>query len=90
MAKAISQHEMIAPGDRVLVAVSGGKDSLALCDLLIDLGCDVEAMTIGLGIGDYSEASTAAAAAYAESRGVPLRHIDLRDEYGYDIHPPRR
>jgi tRNA-5-methyluridine54 2-sulfurtransferase len=42
-------------------------------------------MTIGLGIGDYSEASTAAAVAYAEARGLPLRRIDLRDDYGYDI-----
>ena len=28
------------PTDRVLVAVSGGKDSLALWDVLIDLGYD--------------------------------------------------
>jgi uncharacterized protein (TIGR00269 family) len=85
VAKAISQHDMIEPGQRVLVAVSGGKDSLALWDLLIELGYDVEGMTIGLGIGDYSDASTAASVAFAEQRGLPLRRIDLRDEYGYDI-----
>ena len=83
--KAISRHEMIAPGERVLVAVSGGKDSLALWDLLVDLGYAVEGMTIGLGIGEYSDASTAAAVAFAEERGLALRRIDLRDEYGYDI-----
>ena len=76
---------MIAPGERVLVAVSGGKDSLALWDLLVALGYDVEGMTIGLGIGDYSESSTAAAVAFAEQRCLPLRRIDLRGEYGYDI-----
>jgi tRNA-5-methyluridine54 2-sulfurtransferase len=83
--KAIRHHRMIAPGDRVLVAVSGGKDSLALWDLLLALGYDVEGMTIGLGIGDYSEASTAASVEFAESRGLALRQIDLRDEYDYDI-----
>ena len=83
--RAIDDHDMIQPGDRVLVAVSGGKDSLALWDLLVALGYEAEGMTIGLGIGDYSEASTAAAVAYAESRGLPLRRIHLRADYGYDI-----
>ena len=36
--RVIAEHGMIAPGERVLVAVSGGKDSLALWDLLLDLG----------------------------------------------------
>ena len=33
--RAISSHRMIAPDDRILVAVSGGKDSLALWDVLL-------------------------------------------------------
>jgi uncharacterized protein (TIGR00269 family) len=85
VAKAIDQHDMIEPGQRVLVAVSGGKDSLALCDVLVDLGYEVEAMTIGLGIGDYSAASTTAAVAFADQRGLPLHVVDLRATYGYDI-----
>src|SRR5881409_1553432 len=36
--RAIAAQRMLAPGERVLVAVSGGKDSLALWDLLADLG----------------------------------------------------
>jgi tRNA-5-methyluridine54 2-sulfurtransferase len=85
VAKAIDRHEMIGPGDRVLVAVSGGKDSLALWDLLLELGYEAEGMTIGLGIGDYSDASTAAAVAFAEARALALHRIDLRGDYGYDI-----
>ena len=84
-ARAIDEHHMLEPGERVLVAVSGGKDSLALWDLLLELGYDAEGMTIGLGIGDYSSASTEAAAAFAKRRGLPLRRIDLRADYGYDI-----
>jgi uncharacterized protein (TIGR00269 family) len=42
-------------------------------------------MTIGLGIGDYSAASTEAAVAFADQRGLTLHRVDLRDDYDYDI-----
>ena len=57
VAKAIADHAMLAPGDRVLVAVSGGKDSLAVWDILVDLGYRADGVYIGLGIGDYSDES---------------------------------
>jgi uncharacterized protein (TIGR00269 family) len=85
VAKAIHDHEMLRPGEKVLVAVSGGKDSLALWDILVALGHEVEGMTIGLGIGDYSADSTATSVAFAEARGWPLQVVDLRGEYGYDV-----
>jgi len=37
MAKAITEFDMIAEGDRILCAVSGGKDSYAMHALLVDL-----------------------------------------------------
>jgi tRNA-5-methyluridine54 2-sulfurtransferase len=49
--KAIAKHHMLVPTDRVLVAVSGGKDSLALWDLLLDLGVQADGLYLGLGIG---------------------------------------
>jgi uncharacterized protein (TIGR00269 family) len=84
-AKAIHDHAMLAPGDRVLVAVSGGKDSLALWDLLMALGYQADGLYLGLGIGDYSDASGEHARRFASERGWHLREIDLRAEYGYDI-----
>jgi len=54
VAKAIDKHDMLTPGDRVLVAASGGKDSLALWDILVKLGYEVDGLYVGLGIGDYS------------------------------------
>ena len=84
-AKAIKQFSMIEPDDRVLVAVSGGKDSLALWDLLLDLGYRADGLYVGLGIDEYSEESGHHARAFANRRGVELIEIDLRSEYGYDI-----
>lgn len=84
-AKAIRQFDMLDPDDRVLVAVSGGKDSLALWDLLLELGYRADGLYVGLGIGDYSDESGRHARAFAAERGVELVEVDLRDEYGYDI-----
>jgi tRNA-5-methyluridine54 2-sulfurtransferase len=83
--RAIDDHEMIRCGDRVLVAVSGGKDSLALWDLLVDLGHDADGLYLGLGIGEYSEASGHAARAFADDRGCKLHEVDLAADFGYDI-----
>ena len=83
--KAIDEFEMLRPGERVLVAVSGGKDSLALWDILRQLGWDADGFCITLGIGEYSERSTAATRAFAEARGWPLEVMELREEHGFDI-----
>ena len=84
-AKAIHDFDMIQPGERVLVAVSGGKDSLAVWDILLDLGYDADGLYLGLGIGDYSDESGRYARAYAARRGRTLIEVDLPRDYGYDI-----
>src|SRR4029453_721422 len=83
--KAIADHDMLAPDDRVLVAVSGGKDSLAVWDILLELGYQADGLYLGLGIGEYSVESGIYARDFAAARGLSLRMIDLRSEYGYDI-----
>jgi uncharacterized protein (TIGR00269 family) len=85
VSKAIDEFEMIGSGERVLVAVSGGKDSLACWDILRELGYDADGFVIGLGIGDYSSESTQFARDFAADRGWPLVECDLRNEYGFDV-----
>lgn len=85
VAKAVEEHRMIGPGERVLVAVSGGKDSLALWDILLELGHQVDGLYLGLGIGDYSEASARHARAFAARLGARLVEIDLPADLGFDI-----
>ena len=56
----IEKYKMFTPDERILVAVSGGKDSLSLWDVLLRLGYHADGMYIGLGIDggvDYSNQS---------------------------------
>jgi len=48
--KTIHTYKMFTPADRVLVAVSGGKDSLGLWDILLALGYRADGLYLGLGI----------------------------------------
>ena len=83
--EAIDRHRMVSYNDRILVAVSGGKDSLALWDLLLDMGYRADGLYLGLGIGEYSDHSGRLVAEYAATRDAALHTVDLADEYGYDI-----
>ena len=85
--RTIEELEMIDrhKTERVLVAVSGGKDSLGLWDILLDLGYHADGLYLGLGIGEYSNESHAAAAAYAARRAATLHVVDLPSDVGFDI-----
>ena len=63
MRRCIEDYNMISPGDRIAVGVSGGKDSLVLLKLLAGLreymNFEVEAITIDMGLRmDYSGIET--------------------------------
>ena len=71
--KAIRSQEMFVKTDRLLVAVSGGKDSLALWDILLKLGYKTDALYVNLGIEGYSESSQEKVAHFSEDRGRRIR-----------------
>jgi tRNA(Ile)-lysidine synthase TilS/MesJ len=76
----IRKQRLLAHDDRVLVCISGGKDSLVLWDELIEMGYDTEGLYIGLGIPGYSDRSKEKVVAFAESRGKKAIVVDLREE----------
>ncbi len=82
---AIDHYRMLSYDERVLVAVSGGKDSLALWDLLLDMGYRIDGLYVGLGIGSYSDRSERIVREFAQRRGATLHTVDLASGYGYDI-----
>ncbi len=75
VAEAVHRHHMFSREETIMVAVSGGKDSLALWDVLIEDGYQTAGLYLDLGIFDYSKESKAKCEAFAAARGQTL-HIE--------------
>jgi uncharacterized protein (TIGR00269 family) len=85
VAEAIRKHKMFTTEEPVLVAVSGGKDSLALWDVLIETGYQTAGLYLDLGIFDYSVESKAKCEAFAASRGQKLTIESVAESVGAGI-----
>lgn len=88
--RTIEKYQMFSLSDRILVAVSGGKDSLALWDVLLQTGYQAEGMYIGLGIDEgigYSDKSLAMCQKFVAEHhpGAVLHVVDLAQEYGQTL-----
>jgi len=84
----IKKYEMFTRQEKILVAVSGGKDSLALWDILVRLGYQADGLYIGLGIEEgvgYSSESHRLVRKFADERILKLHIVDVEEEYGQPI-----
>ena len=85
----ILDDEILSDGDVIkLVAVSGGKDSLALWDILACLDYQADGLYIGLGIDEgqgYSSESYRLAQKFAIERNLKLHVVDVEGKYGQPI-----
>ena len=85
VARYIRRHELIAAGDRVLVAISGGSDSLALLEILRQLApgwpFELAAAHLDHGLRSDSAADAAFVADRCARLGVALetKRIDVRE-----------
>jgi len=89
VARAIKAERMFGRDDRILVAVSGGKDSLALWDILLKLGYRTDALYVDLGIPGYSSTSHTKVQHFADTvataHGAKLLLHTVQEEEGAGI-----
>ena len=85
--KSVKKFKMFTKREKVLVAVSGGKDSLSLWFALNKLGYETFGLHISLGIEgwNYSEESLRICRAFSERINRPLIVINLKEEFGYTV-----
>lgn len=84
----IKKYGMFTREEKILVAVSGGKDSLSLWDILARLGYQADGIYLGLGIDggiDYSHESQRLTEKFASQNNLKLHVVDIEKEYGNSI-----
>lgn len=78
--RTIKKERMFTHEDQILVAVSGGKDSLALWDVLIEQKYQTTGLYLDLGIGQYSARSRETTERFATKRNVPLQTVSFTEK----------
>ena len=89
--RTISKHGMLRRGDRVGVAVSGGKDSLSLLKILHEINggprprWDLVALTVDEGVEGYRDEAIDHARAVCDELGVPMVLVSYSGLFGFSL-----
>ena len=88
--RTIGRYEMFRRDDRIAVAVSGGKDSLALLHVLWKIerrfpDAKLFAVTVDEGIEGYRDEAVRYAVDYANKLGVETHVFSFKELYGFDL-----
>jgi uncharacterized protein (TIGR00269 family) len=84
--KTIKKEKLINKGDKVLLALSGGKDSISLLDILYEFHqkkiIDLCVVIVDEGINNYRESGIKIATEHVKNLGIEYRIVSFKDSFG--------
>jgi cytoplasmic tRNA 2-thiolation protein 1 len=87
--RTVSRYNMIAPGERVAVAVSGGKDSLSLLKVLVGLygphRNSIVAVSVDEGVKGYRDEALEHAQTVAADLGIEHLTTSYQETFGFSL-----
>ena len=87
--RTVSKYKMIGPGDRVAVAVSGGKDSLALLKVLSELyrhrRNQIVAISVDEGVAGYRDEALEHARSVIGELGIEHTVVSYKEMFGFSL-----
>ena len=85
----VRKEKLLDKGDKVLVALSGGKDSVTTLEILDSFRqmhiIDICAVTVDEGIANYRQDGVDIAKRHAERLGIEHKVVSLKEDYGITL-----
>ncbi len=81
----IDKHKLLNKKDKVVVALSGGKDSTSVLYILHKLGYNVSGFMIDLHLGEWSKKNRENVEGFCSKLGIDLNVYDMKKELGQGI-----